>query len=83
MFILLGVSTLHELQNEASFCAPHFEQILFWVALFIFFKTDWQILADFHSTPRSGAAGNLIYPVLLSLLNEIRTFYQDNPDFEE
>jgi len=29
------------------------------------FKTDWQMLANFHSMPRSGAAGNLIYPVLL------------------
>ena len=38
------------------------------------FKNNWQILADFHTTPRSGADKNGIYIGLLRRWNDVGTF---------
>jgi hypothetical protein len=49
-------------------------------AVSVSFKNDWQILANQRAERRSREAHPLTCPKWLSLLNEIRTFYQTNPD---
>jgi hypothetical protein len=49
-------------------------------AVSVLFGNDWQILAKFNAERRSREATFQTYPCWLSLLNEIRTFYQTNPD---
>ena len=49
-------------------------------AVSVLFRNDWQILAKFNAERRSREATFPIHAMWLSLLNEIRTFYQMNPD---
>ena len=51
--------------------------------LFFDFKNAWKILADFNSSAQSAEttiSENSKNEIWLCLLNEIRTFFEENPD---
>ena len=51
--------------------------------LFFDFKNAWKILEDFNSSAQSAEASKdekLKFRTMLRLLDEIRTFFEENPD---